>query len=72
MAKTFKLADETGLKLTEVINGLIENIQLDYDLSRPQARKLLAECLVRNCVYEEIAGEANWLLGIDREEDVQL
>ena len=67
MAK-MKLADDTGTTLTQAIDSTLQNLMLDYDISRAQARKLLAECLIRNCVLDEIEGTANWLLGIHEDE----
>lgn len=65
MAKGITLKDETGLTLKEAINGVLENLMLDYDLSKTAARKVFTECIVRHCVYEEISGEAAWLMGRD-------
>ena len=65
MAKSITLKDETGLTLKEAIDGVIEDLMLDYNLSKAAARKVFTECIVRRCVYEEISGEAAWLMGRD-------
>ena len=39
-----------AIALTDVINGILEDIQLDHDCSKPYVRHLLANALMRNLV----------------------
>ena len=60
-----KIKDNTGARLQETINNILEDLMERYSVSRVDARKLLAESLVRNIVFDEITGMCDWLLGKD-------
>lgn len=60
-----KIKYNTGARLQETINGILEDLMERYSVSRVDARKLLAESLVRNVVYNEITDMCDWLLGKD-------
>jgi hypothetical protein len=47
----------------EVMDGLIETIMLDHDVSRALARKLVLNALSKNVVAFEIYNEVAYLLG---------
>lgn len=63
-----KLADEFGCNLKEAEDYAVKRIMEALGVGKNNARKLLAECLIRNCVMYEIIDEALWLAG--REDEV--
>lgn len=50
------------LKLSEATNFVIEDLMMEFKISRPKARTLLANVLYRNIVLNEIKDEANYIL----------
>lgn len=60
-----KLIDNTGAKLTTSVDFTICELMEKYNLNRTDARKLLAECLVRCCIQDEIEKTARVLLGLN-------
>lgn len=60
-----KLTDNTGMNLTQATDFTLRELMGLYKISRADARKLLAECLIRNCVQEEITATAEVLLGLN-------
>ena len=58
-----KLTDKTGVKLRDAMGVIMLEMVERYNISRQEAPKLLAECLVRNCVIEEIMATADVLMG---------
>ena len=47
----------------EVMDGLIDTVMLDHDVSRALARKLVLNALSKNVVAFEIYNEVAYLLG---------
>ena len=60
-----KITDNTGAKLTTSVDFTICELMNKYNLNRADARKLLAECLVRCCIQDEIIETARVLLGVN-------
>lgn len=58
-----KLTDNTGAMLTETIDFTLRELMQEYKISRKDARKLLAESMIRTCVQNEIMETARVLLG---------
>ena len=49
-------------KLNDATNMMVEELMEDFGLTRPKARKLLANVLYHNIVIAEIKNEAAWIL----------
>ena len=64
-----KIRDNTGFKLTDALDWALRDLQERYHISRADARKLLAEAIPRNCVWDEIVGMCDWQLGKEQEDD---
>ena len=57
-----RLHDNTGIGFRDAIDGSLRELQERYGISRADARKLLAEAITRNCVWDEIIGMCDWQL----------
>ena len=57
-----KLHDNTGIGFRDAIDGSLRLLQRRYGISRSDARKLLAEAITRNCVWDEIISMCDWQL----------
>ena len=64
-----KIRDNTGFKLTDAIDWALRDLQEHYHISRADARKLLAEAIPRNCVWNEVIAQCDWQLGKEQEDD---
>ena len=64
-----RLADNTGINFRDALDGCIRDLMERYHISRKDARRLFAEAIVRQCVYNELIGTCDWLLGIENEEE---
>ena len=64
-----KIHDNTGFKLTDALDWALKDLQERYNISRADARKLLAEAIPRNCVWDEIIGMCDWQLGKEESND---
>lgn len=57
-----KMHDNLGIGLTDALDGALRTLQDKYHISRPDARRLLADAITRNCVWDEIIGICDWQL----------
>ena len=64
-----KIHDNTGMKLTDALDWALRDLMERYHISRADARKLLAEAIPRNCVWEEIVNMCNWQLEKGQNDD---
>lgn len=65
-----RLADNTGVGYRDALDGALRDLQERYHINRHEARRLFAEAIVRNCVWDEVIGTCDWLLGIEREDEM--
>ena len=57
------MRDLYKLTVTEAVNCSIEQVLEDNpELTKKQAKNLVLNALIANCVIEEIIGQVNWLL----------
>ena len=63
-----KLNDNTGVNYRDALDGVLRELQEQYHISRKDARRLFAEVITRNCVWDEIIGTCDVLLGIWHDE----
>ena len=64
-----KIHDNTGVRLTDTIDWALRDLMERYHISRADARKLLAEAISRNCVWDQIIGMCDWQLGKEKSND---
>ena len=64
-----RLADNTGIGYMDALDGCIRDLMERYHINRKDARRLFAEAIVRNVVWDEMIGTCNWLLGISNDEE---
>lgn len=57
-----RIKDATGVNFREATDFVMRELMSTYGISRKDAPRLLAECLIRNCVVEEIIGTAAVLI----------
>ena len=50
------------IKLSEATDFMIEELMIEFNISKAKARKLLANALFRNVVINEIKNEADYIL----------
>ena len=50
------------IKLSEATDFMIEELMIEFNISKAKARKLLANALFRNLVINEIKNEADYIL----------
>lgn len=63
-----RIRSNTGVKLTDTIDWALRDLMQRYNISRADARKLLAEAIVRNCVWDEIIDMCDWQLELKKED----
>lgn len=56
------MRDLENYTIKEVIDNLIDNVCMDHEISRSQARKLVINALTYNVVADEIYSQIDWLL----------
>ena len=57
------------ITLTEAIAEAVQRLEEEHpELSKTQAKKLITNTLVYNCVIDEIVGQAEFLLGEEGQE----
>lgn len=60
------MKDLYDLNTTDALGYAIEEVMNEHpELTKTQAKKLVLNALVYNCVVAEITGQVNFLLGID-------
>lgn len=64
-----RLADNTGINYRDALDGCLRDLMEQYHISRQDARRLFAEAISRNCVWDEVLGTCDWLMGIEQEEE---
>jgi len=64
-----KIHDNTGMKLTGALDWALRDLMERYHISRANARKLLAEAIPKNCVWDEIINMCDWQLGKEQSND---
>lgn len=62
-----KIAESYGVTLKDALDNIVCDLVKEYNISQRDAKRLLAETLIRNCVYEEIFGTASVLIQDTRE-----
>ena len=58
-----KLHDNTGISYRDALDDALRDLQTRYGITRAEARKLFAEAIVRNCVWDEIISMCDWQMG---------
>ena len=58
-----KIDGAFGVNLKDATDYLVEELIKNYNVSQRDAKRLLAECLIRSAICDEILGTANSLLG---------
>ena len=62
-----KIAESYGVTLKDALDNIVCDLVKEYNISQRDAKRLLAETLIRTCVYDEILGAADVLLQVTRE-----
>lgn len=62
-----KIAESYGVTLKDSIDNIVCDLVKEYNISQRDAKRLLAETLIRTCVYEEIFSTAEVLIKDARE-----
>lgn len=57
------------LTATEAISYAVDNVAEEHGISKKFARDLVLNALVYNCVIAEIAGQVNFLLEYEEDDD---
>lgn len=52
----------------EVIDNLCQRVIEREPMTKTQAKKLVLNALIYNCVIDEILGQIDWLMGKDMDE----
>lgn len=52
----------------EVIDNLCQRVIERKPMTKTQAKKLVLNALIYNCVIDEILGQIDWLMGKDMDE----
>lgn len=58
-----KLHHNIGIGYRDALDGALRDLQKRYKISRSDARFLLADALMRNCVWDEIINVCDWQFG---------
>ena len=64
-----RIKDNAGIGYRDALDGILRELQDHYKISRHDARFLFANALCRSCVYDEIIGTCNALLGLPNDEE---
>lgn len=64
-----KLKDNTGIGYQQALDNCLTDLQDMYHISRRDARRLFAETIIRNCVWEEFISTADYLIGKEKDYD---
>lgn len=62
-----KIADSYGVTLKDALDNIVCDLVKEYNISQRDAKRLLAETLIRTCVYEEIFETTKVLIQDTRE-----
>lgn len=62
-----KIAESYGVTLKDALDNIVCDLVKEYNISQRDAKRLLAETLIRTCVYEEIFETAKVLIQYTRE-----
>lgn len=62
-----KIAESYGVTLKDALDNIVCDLVKEYNISQRDAKRLLAETLIRTCVYEEIFNTAEVLIQDTRE-----
>lgn len=66
--KGHNMKDLENLTTKEVIDHLCDRVIEHDKISKAQAKKLVLNALIYNCVIDEILGQVDWLMGKDMDE----
>jgi hypothetical protein len=63
-----KMRDNLGIGYTNALDRALGDLQARYSITRADARRLLADAISRNCVWDTIIDMCDWQL---RKEDAR-
>ena len=64
-----RIKDNVGIGYRDILDGTLRELQERYNISRHDARFLFANALCRSCVYDELIGTCNVLMGRHNDEE---